>query len=375
MSDAVDFEVRRGDLRTTRFVESDATGLAPGAGQALLRVDRFAFTANNITYAVAGDQLSYWSFFPADAGWGRIPVWGYADVVASRCAGVAEGARFYGYYPMSTHLRVEPVNASAAGFHDGAAHRAPMAGAYNQYRAVTPGDARGEAAQMLLQTLFVTAFLIDDFLAEAAFFGARTAVLSSASSKTAFGLAYQLAQRSGKPRAATRSGAKSSEIEVIGLTSPRNAAFVSALGCYHRVVPYGEIGSLDADAPALFVDMAGNGAVQSAVHHHYGAKLVHSLSVGLTHWEYGKRDADLPGAQPSFFFAPNQLRKRFGDWGADGFQQRIGSAFAAFRGLADRALHVVRGGRGDVERVYLDALEGRTAPDEGHVLTMHGSEG
>jgi hypothetical protein len=239
-----------------------------------------------------------------------------------------------------------------------------MAGAYNQYRAVAPGDERGEAAQMLLQPLFVTAFLIDDYLADQAFFGARAALLSSASSKTAFGLAHQLAQREGKSR-----------VEVIGLTSPRNAAFVSALGCYDRVIPYGEIGTLDADTPALFVDMAGNGAVQSDVHHHYAANLVHSLSVGLTHWEQGKRETDLPGAQPSFFFAPNQLRKRFGDWGAEGFQQRIGSAFAAFRGLADRALHVVRGGRGDVQRVYLDTLEGRTAPDEGHVLTLHGSEG
>lgn len=375
MSDAVDFQVRRDDLRTTRFVESDAARLEPAEGEALLRVDRFALTANNITYAVAGDQLSYWNFFPAERGWGRIPVWGYADVVSSRCVGVSEGERFYGYYPMSTHLVVEPVNASTAGFHDGAAHRASMAGAYNQYRAVPPGDERAEAAQMLLQPLFVTAFLIDDFLAEQEFFGARTAILSSASSKTAFGLAHQLAQRGGKSRAATRSGAKSSGIEVVGLTSPRNAAFVSALGCYDRVIPYGEIGALDAGSPALFVDMAGNGAVQSAVHHHYAANLVHSLSVGLTHWEYGKREADLPGAQPTFFFAPNQLRKRFGDWGAEGFQQRIGSAFAVFRGLADRALRVVPGGRGDLQRVYLDTLEGRTAPDEGHVLTLHGAAG
>jgi hypothetical protein len=358
MNDAVDFLVRRDDLRTTRFAESPSADLAPADGQALLRVDHFAFTANNITYAVAGDQLSYWNFFPAERGWGRIPVWGYADVVASRCAGLADGARLYGYYPMSTHLIVEPVHVNAGGFIDGAAHRASMAGAYNQYRAVSPGDRRGEHAQMLLQPLFVTAFLIDDFLAEQKFFGARTAVLSSASSKTAFGLAHQLAQRKG--------------IEVIGLTSPRNADFVAGLGCYHRVLPYGELGALDAGTPALFVDMAGNGAVQSAVHHHFGAKLVHSLSVGLTHWEHRKRETDLPGAQPSFFFAPNQLRKRFGDWGPEGFQQRIGDAFAAFRGLADRALRVVRGGRADVQRVYLDTLEGRTAPDEGHVLTLNG---
>ena len=360
MSDAVDFCVRRDDLRTTRFAEPSPASLDPADGQALLRVDHFAFTANNITYAVAGDLLSYWNFFPAESGWGRVPVWGYADVVASRCAGVREGARLYGYYPMSTHLVVEPVNAGESGFVDGAAHRKPMAGAYNQYRAVSadPRDARGEEAQMLLQPLFVTAFLIDDFLAQNQFFGARTAVLSSASSKTAFGLAHQLAQR----RA----------IEVVGLTSPRNAAFVSSLGCYDRTLPYSELAALDPSVSALFVDMAGNGAVQSAVHHHFGKNLVHSLSVGLTHWEHGKRESGLPGAAPSFFFAPDQLRKRFGDWGPEGFQQRIGSAFGAFRGLADRVLRTVRGGRPDVQRVYLDTLEGRVAPDEGHVLSLHG---
>jgi hypothetical protein len=158
---------------------------------------------------------------------------------------------------------------------------------------------------------------------------------------------------------------------VVGLTSPRNVAFTAGLGCYHRVLPYGELATLDPAVPAVFIDMAGNGAVQSAVHHHFGANLVHSLSVGLTHWEHSKRESDLPGAQPTFFFAPNQLRKRFGDWGPEGFQQRIGTAFGAFRGLADRALRVVRGRRADVQRVYLDTLEGRAAPDEGHVLSLH----
>lgn len=370
MSGAVVFEVRRDDLRTTRFTDTPPAQLEPRDGQAVLRVDHFAFTANNITYAAAGDLLAYWNFFPAESGWGRVPVWGFADVAASRCAGLREGGRFYGYYPMATHLAVEPVDANAAGFIDGAAHRAAMAGAYNQYRAAD-ADRSGEEAQMLLQPLFVTAFLIDDYLAEAGFFGARIAVLSSASSKTAFGLAHQLAQRAGKSRAARQGRAKSSELEVVGLTSPRNVAFAAGLGCYHRVLPYGDLAELDPATPAIFVDMAGNGAVQSAVHHHFGANLVHSLSVGLTHWEHGKRETDLPGSAPTFFFAPNQLRKRFGDWGPEGFQQRTLAAFGAFRGLTDRALRVVRGGRADVQRVYLDTLEGRAAPDEGHVLSLH----
>jgi hypothetical protein len=209
---------------------------------------------------------------------------------------------------------------------------------------------------MLVQPLFVTSFLIDDFLAESGFFGARTVVLSSASSKTSFALAHQLAKREG--------------IEVIGLTSPRNTGFVNALGCYDRTLIYGDLSALDSSERAIFVDMAGNGAVQSAVHHHYGANLAHSLSVGLTHWQDTKRETGLPGAEPTFFFAPNQLRKRFHDWGADGFQDRIQTAFGAFRELVDRALRVVRGGRGDVQRVYLETLEGQTRADEGHVLSL-----
>jgi Protein of unknown function (DUF2855) len=360
MDEAADFQVRRDDLRATRLVEFDLGCLDPASGQALLRVDHFAFTANNVTYGVAGDLLSYWNFFPAEAGWGRIPVWGYAEVVASRCEGVSEGARFYGYYPMSTHLLVEPANVGAAGFVDGAAHRAAMAGAYNQYRAVTPTPREGdEEAQMLLQPLFVTAFLIDDYLAESQFFGARIAVLSSASSKTSFGLAHQLGQRSG--------------VEVVGLTSPRNVSFAGGLGCYHRVVPYGELGSIDPALPALFVDMAGNGAVQSAVHHHFGARLVHSCSVGLTHWEQGKRESALPGAAPEFFFAPSRVQKRIADWGVAGFQDRTARAFDSFRELSDRALRVVRGGRADVERVYLETLEGRARPDAAQILTLQRS--
>jgi hypothetical protein len=360
VSEAVDFLVRRDDFRSTRFVAPEASSLAPASGQALLRVDHFAFTANNVTYAAAGDLLNYWSFFPAEAGWGRIPVWGFADAVASRCTGVAEGARFYGYYPMSTHLVVEPVDAGAAGFRDGAAHRAPMAAAYNQYRntAADPGlRVGGEDAQMILQPLFITAFLIDDSLAESDFFGARAVVLSSASSKTSIGLAFQLSQRAG--------------IEVIGLTSPKNTAFVAGLGCYHRVLAYHELAALDASRPAIFVDMAGNGEVQAAVHRHFGANLVHSCSVGITHWERAKRESDLPGAKPAFFFAPTRLRQRFKDWGPAGYQERVGRAFEGFLGLSERSLRVVRGQRADVERVYRDTLEGRTAPDEGHVLSLH----
>ena len=49
-----DFLVKRNDLRECRIVESGVPELEPG--QALLRVDSFGLTANNVTYAVLGEM-------------------------------------------------------------------------------------------------------------------------------------------------------------------------------------------------------------------------------------------------------------------------------------------------------------------------------
>ena len=88
MTDSIDFLVRRNDFTQTRWVEAQRrAGSALEPGEVLLRVDRFGLTANNITYGVVGDLMGYWNFFPAPEGWGRIPVWGFADVVASRATG------------------------------------------------------------------------------------------------------------------------------------------------------------------------------------------------------------------------------------------------------------------------------------------------
>src|SRR4249920_1934332 len=94
-------EVHREDHAQTRVVDGPGADTEPADGEALLRVDTFALTANNVTYAVLGDFLQYWKFFPgSEEGWGRVPVWGFADVVASRAEGVEEGARLWGYLPM-----------------------------------------------------------------------------------------------------------------------------------------------------------------------------------------------------------------------------------------------------------------------------------
>ena len=137
---ALEVQVRRTDLRETRVADRrvpEAAGLEPG--RAVLRIERFAITANNVTYGACGavPGLEYWRFFPAPDGWGQVPVWGFATVCASTHPELAVGDRFYGFLPMATHLVVEPGAAGPAGFVDVAAHRQGLSPVYNTYTRVT----------------------------------------------------------------------------------------------------------------------------------------------------------------------------------------------------------------------------------------------
>ncbi|MBQ0832652.1 DUF2855 family protein, partial [Marinobacter sp.] len=142
-------------------------------GEALLAVDRAAFTANNITYAALGKRFQYWDFFPVEEPWGQIPVWGFADVTASKHPSITKGTRVYGYLPMAPQLKVQPGDLTDNAFTDKSSHRAHLALAYNQYQFTARDPAyrkETEALQMLLRPLLITSFLLDDYLAENDFF-------------------------------------------------------------------------------------------------------------------------------------------------------------------------------------------------------------
>jgi hypothetical protein len=353
-----DFLVKRDDLRECRVAESPAPGLEPG--QALLRVEAFGMTANNVTYAVFGESMSYWDFFPAEDGWGRVPVWGFAEVERSEAEGVKPGTRLYGYLPPSSHLVVTPARADATGFLDGSPHRAALPSAYHRYLAT--GEDRfyradTEALQMLLRPLFFTSFLIDDQLADEELTARGPIVISSASSKTAIAAAFLLAQRDG--------------VEVVGLTSPRSAEFVEGLGIYDRTVTYEAIDSL-GPGPATYVDISGDGAVRHAVHAHYGDDLTLSMAVGATHWEgFGEGLGELPGPQPKLFFAPDRVVKRSKDWGRVGLETKVADAWHPFCDWAGSWLELIPGqGFEAVEAAYIDVLEGRVDPKSAHALSL-----
>jgi hypothetical protein len=260
----LDFQIRKTELSITRLITQPQPDLQDR--QVLLQIESFALTSNNITYAAFGDAMNYWGFYPvtpesgeATSPWGRIPVWGFATVTDSRTEGIAVGEKFYGYYPMASSVVLTPTRVSPTSFVEAAPHRAALAAVYNQYVRCsadpfyTPDT---ENVQSLLRPLFITSWLIDDFLADNSFFGTIASgkrpvmLLSSASSKTAYGTAFQLAQRP--------------ELDVVGLTSPGNIAFCESLGCYSRVLSYDQLDQIATDTPMVYVDFAGRPAPRRA---------------------------------------------------------------------------------------------------------------
>lgn len=349
--------INRSDLFKTEQKDNTLNGdLA--ADEVIMKIDHFALTANNITYAAFGDRMQYWDFFPAHDGFGSVPVWGFADVIASNSNDVKVGERFYGYYPMSSHLKVTAGKCSPAGFMDISGHRSHLSPIYNHYVRTTndPGyNPEGEALQMLFRPLFMTSFLIDDFMDDNDFFGAKRIILSSASSKTAYGLAFLLHERAG--------------IEVIGLTSPGNVDFTKSMNCYHKVVTYDDLTTIDASEPAVFVDMAGNGELREKLHYHIGDNLKYSCSVGASHWDAQAGAGDLPGAKPTLFFAPAQGQKRTKEWGPDGLQKRVGGAWMKFIAQASGWTNVIEHkGVDAMNDVYQIILSGKVDPKDGHIL-------
>ncbi|RYF65155.1 MAG: DUF2855 family protein [Comamonadaceae bacterium] len=355
--------VRQDQLATTRLHTAEDAPLTEG--QVRVRIEQFALTANNITYAAMGEMLQYWQFFPAgEAGWGIVPVWGFGTVVQSQHADVAAGERLYGYWPMASQSVLSPHRVTAAGFSDGAPHRAALHAVYNQYLRTAADPfyrADTEGVQALLRPLFVTSWLIDDFLDDQQFFGAKRMLLSSASSKTAYGTAFQLAQRDG--------------IEVIGLTSPGNVAFCESLGCYDRVVAYDALESqLDGAAPSVYIDFAGSVGLRQRIHAHVSG-LAYSCAVGASHVQDLGGAGQLPGPRPVMFFAPAQVKKRNSDWGAQGLGERLVAAWNHFSATVQTApkpwLTVQHhAGPEATQALFTRMLAGSGDPRAGHIATL-----
>lgn len=347
----------RKTITQTRIDHVDPVEL--GSGQVRLRLQSFALTANNVTYAATGEVLKYWDFFPSGVdGQGIVPVWGVARVVESRSDLMPLGAQYYGFYPMAEELVITPEAESPRSVLDCAPHRAELSAIYNRYTMVDDGPAETDHLRALFQPLLATSYLLFDWLADNDWFGAREIVIGSASSKTGLGLCTFLAE----PARRT--------YRITGLTSEANRAFVEGLGVCDQVLSYDQIDRL-AQAPTVYIDMSGNAAVKSALHHHLGDNVVHSAAVGTSHWDKFAPPQGLPGARPTFFFAPTQFAKRRAEWGAEEIEAEITKAWKRVVDQAAGWLDLkVHSGLAAVPAVYGDLAAGRASPRDGHVFEL-----
>ena len=369
-------EIRRDSIGDAEVHEEPRPEL--GDGQIRLRVDRFAVTANNISYAGSGDLLGYWDFFPSSdpSTWGRVPAVGYAEIVESRNADLPVGGRYHGWFPMAETV-VFTATATRDGFRDDGEHRQMHAPIYRGYTRTDldplHDDAPdGEDRHAVLRVLLLTGFLADEFFADsggatadgaAPFFGAEQVIVLSASSKTAIGFSQRAAKRDG--------------LRVVGLTSTTNAEFVRSLGFYDSVVAYDEIDDPDtgiALADSVVIDMAGNPNVLAAVHHRLGDRVRYSMLIGKSHHDAVPTAAAgaLPGAAPRFFFAPTALDRHVAEWGAGEYRRRTTEATHEFI-EASRSWMTIdeRRGPDGPASAWASVYGGEVGPDVGVVASFH----
>ena len=355
----IEFQVQKDDISQIRMASAPAPEV--GDGEVLLKIDRFAFTANNITYGVVGEKIGYWKFFSAEEDWGVIPVWGFADVVASNVDDVPVGDRLYGYFPMRPHLKIMPAKVSETRLFDGAPHRAELPPVYNSYARVKaePGyDGKMDDERMLLFPLYATSFCLYDFLLANDWFGAEQVAILSASSKTAIGLAYAIA---GDDKAPPQ----------VGVTSQRNRDLVNGLKLYDQVVTYDALTEIDAGKPTVIVDMSGNGDVLGRLHSHLGENMKYCSNVGVTHWEDNDMGEGFIRERSAMFFAPGHIQQRTKEWGPGVFEKK---AFAFWHDAAVKSRDWLKlkhlNGLEALAKEYDAIREGKLSPDQGVIVKI-----
>ena len=184
--------IEKSNVANTKIVEKQFNSTQLSNNEVLFEIDSLGFSANNVTYSVFGDKMGYWGFFPADDAWGIVPMWGFATVLESNNPDVNVGEKVYGYLPMATHLVITAAKISATHFFDINEKRKSISPVYDNYVrcATDPGyQMEREAWQLNYRPLFMTSFVLDDYVGEglvASEQPVKQVILTSASSKTAY---------------------------------------------------------------------------------------------------------------------------------------------------------------------------------------------
>ena len=347
----------KNSILNTKVVDSEVPELEDG--EVLMKIDKYALTSNNVTYAVIGYQIKYWDFFPAPEPWGIVPVWGFATVVESKAKGIEEGERIYGYFPMAGYLKIMAGKINPFSFIDVSEHRSELATVYNTYNREGKELKYPEGTEDYLpiaKPLFMTSFLINEFLNLENFFEAENIIITSASSKTSLGLAYCLSVLNndhGK--------------NIIGLTSTRNVTFVANTGLYNQVADYKDIKAKVSRTDTVIVDMAGNGQLNSDLFDHLGEKLKHLCKVGLTDWSKASIEVKIPVAR--FFFAPTYAAGFFKQHGPAKANEIMMSALSSFISTASEWIKLEYLDSFEaLQTTFLEMVKGKVDPSKGYIV-------
>ena len=328
-------------------------------GEIRFKVQKYALTSNNITYAVSGFQLKYWEFFPVDETNGIIPVWGYGEVVESKNDAVKIGERCYGYFPMADFLTIFPANLSLLGFSDAAEHRKELAPIYNYYSRMAADPTFNDETEdyiPIIKPLFATSFLIYHHLKSENFLDAEQMILTSASSKTGLALAFMLKQNQ------ATDGKK-----IVGLTSARNVEFVKSTGYYDEVITYENATSEVKNITSFIIDFAGNFKSLMALSDNLGDNLKHITLVGLTDWKGVGAFNKIPKSK--FFFAPTHIERMYKKKGVEQANLDLNKALVSFikdtKSLIE--LEFVKDFE-TLKKLYLEMVDGKVNPKKGYII-------
>lgn len=354
--------VNQQQLADTRVVHLDIDTEQLGEDEILLEVDSFGFSANNITYAALGFKMGYWGFFPAEDGFGIVPVWGFASVKASRHPAVAEGEKVFGYLPMASHWVIKAGKVAKHGFSDIHEKRKSISPVYDQYLrcAQDPGyNPAREAWQLNFRPLYMTSFVLDDYVAELS--QKESLLLSSASSKTALGTAQLL-----KSQQATRHA----HYQVIGLTSQDKVEMVKNTGCYDAVISYDNLAQLDKNLSYWLLDFAANGTLIDQLSLALGKPLDKVTLIGATDWKADTKP-NPKALDAEIFFAPARVKLRQQEWGHETFLARYAEAWQGFASKVNDTFYAQpHVGCDAIIELYLATLNGHADTQALNVLSF-----
>lgn len=344
--------VARDDRRRCKLVQAPARALE--RGEVRLRVERFALTSNNVTYAALSRVMPYFEFFPfsAEPGWGVLPVWGIARVEATERQDVQTGARFFGFFPAARSVILTPADVRGGGFRVERAGIEPEYAVYHHYQRTEVDPLHlpaQEDAAVVFRPLFLTGLALADYLSCGPRAKADAIIVSSASSKTSYGLATAFRQHPHGRR-------------VVGLTSAANVGFVESLATYDQVVPYDALDTLPEVLSAIHVDVAGSGSVRESLRWRLGAHLSLTVSVGIAHGDPGGYSRSAAGPGTEVFFAPGWMMRRRMELG-DAYLQATLRGWRRQMDGVERHFELQRRRGGEAAReTYLDLV------DHGHEL-------